>query len=43
VQESVIADFQRKKLTLISVSEPDLLVDDPSRILMRQMLGAFFQ
>jgi DNA invertase Pin-like site-specific DNA recombinase len=43
VQESVIADFQRKGLTLISVSEPDLLSDDPSRVLMRQMLGAFFQ
>jgi DNA invertase Pin-like site-specific DNA recombinase len=43
VQESVVADFQRKALTLISVSEPDLLSDDPSRILMRQMLGAFFQ
>jgi DNA invertase Pin-like site-specific DNA recombinase len=43
VQESVIADFQRKDLTLVSVSEPDLLVEDPSRILMRQMLGAFFQ
>lgn len=43
VQESVIGDFQRKGLTLISVSEPDLLSDDPSRVLMRQMLGAFFQ
>jgi DNA invertase Pin-like site-specific DNA recombinase len=43
VQESVIADFQRKSLNLISVSEPDLLIEDPSRILMRQMLGAFFQ
>jgi DNA invertase Pin-like site-specific DNA recombinase len=43
VQESVIADFHRKKLTLISASEPDLLSDDPSRVLMRQMLGAFFQ
>jgi DNA invertase Pin-like site-specific DNA recombinase len=43
VQESVIADFERKGLTLISVSEPDLLSDDPSRVLMRQMLGAFFQ
>jgi len=43
VQESVIADLQRKGLTLISVSEPDLLSDDPSRVLMRQMLGAFFQ
>lgn len=43
VQESVIGDFQRKGLTLISVAEPDLLSDDPSRVLMRQMLGAFFQ
>ena len=43
VQESVIADFNRKKLTLISAAEPDLLSDDPSRVLMRQMLGAFFQ
>jgi DNA invertase Pin-like site-specific DNA recombinase len=43
VQESVIGDFRRKALTLVSVSEPDLLSDDPSRVLMRQMLGAFFQ
>lgn len=43
VQESVIADFRRKGLNLISVAEPDLLSDDPSRVLMRQMLGAFFQ
>jgi DNA invertase Pin-like site-specific DNA recombinase len=43
VQESVIGDFERKGLTLISVSEPDLLSADPSRVLMRQMLGAFFQ
>lgn len=43
VQESVIGDFQRRNLTLVSVSEPDLLSNDPSRVLMRQMLGAFFQ
>lgn len=43
VQESVIGDFQRKGLTLISVSEPDMLSNEPSRVLMRQMLGAFFQ
>ena len=43
VQESIIADFRRKGLTLISVNEPDLCSDDPSRVLMRQMLGAFFQ
>ncbi|HEX4320712.1 MAG TPA: recombinase family protein [Acidobacteriaceae bacterium] len=43
VQESIVADFKRKGLEFISVSEPDLCSDDPSRILMRQMLGAFFQ
>lgn len=43
VQESIIADFKRKGLTIASVNEPDLCGDDPSRILMRQMLGAFFQ
>jgi DNA invertase Pin-like site-specific DNA recombinase len=43
VQESIIADFKRKGLALVSVNEPDLCSDDPSRILMRQMLGAFFQ
>ncbi len=43
VQESIIADFKRKGLEIVSVNEPDLCGDDPSRILMRQMLGAFFQ
>jgi DNA invertase Pin-like site-specific DNA recombinase len=43
VQESIIADFKRKQLELVSVSEPDLCGDDPSRVLMRQMMGAFFQ
>lgn len=43
VQESIIADFRRKGLKIVSVNEPDLCSDDPSRVLMRQMLGAFFQ
>src|ERR1700679_3905442 len=43
VQESIIADFKRKGLSIVSVNEPDLCCDDPSRVLMRQMLGAFFQ
>ena len=43
VQESIIADFKRKGLTIASVAEPDLCSDDPSRVLMRQMMGAFFQ
>jgi DNA invertase Pin-like site-specific DNA recombinase len=43
VQESIIADFKRKGLTIISVAEPDLCSDDPSRVLIRQIMGAFFQ
>jgi DNA invertase Pin-like site-specific DNA recombinase len=43
VQESIIADFKRKSLDVISVDEPDLCSDDPGRVLIRQMMGAFFQ
>jgi DNA invertase Pin-like site-specific DNA recombinase len=43
VQESILSDFKRKGLTLISVSEPDTCSDDPSRVFMRQVLGAFHQ
>lgn len=41
VQESVLADFQRSGFEIRSVLEPDLCSDDPSRKLMRQILGAF--
>ena len=41
VQESVIADFKRHGFEIISVQEPDLCKDDPSRKLMRQIMGAF--
>ena len=40
VQETIIADMRKKGITLISVAEPDLMVDDPSRKLMRQIFGA---
>jgi DNA invertase Pin-like site-specific DNA recombinase len=43
VQESIISDFKRKGLEVLSVNEPDLCSEDPSRVLMRQMMGAFFQ
>lgn len=43
IQESILADFRRNGFEVISVAEPDLCSDDPSRILMRQMLGAFSQ
>lgn len=40
VQESIIADFQKRGFTLVSAYEPDLCSDDPSRKLMRQIMGA---
>lgn len=43
VQESIIADLKRSGFDVISVAEPDLCSDDPSRTLMRQMMGAFAQ
>jgi DNA invertase Pin-like site-specific DNA recombinase len=43
VQETILADLKRAGFELISVSEPDLCSSDPTRILMRQMMGAFSQ
>jgi DNA invertase Pin-like site-specific DNA recombinase len=43
IQESIIADMMRNGFEILSVAEPDLCSDDPSRTLMRQMLGAFAQ
>ena len=43
IQESIIADLKRHGFEIVSVTEPDLCSDDPSRTLMRQMLGAFAQ
>ncbi|SPD75670.1 Resolvase, N-terminal domain protein [uncultured Desulfobacterium sp.] len=41
VQEAIINDFQRKGFKLISALEgPNLLSEDPTRILVRQVLGA---
>lgn len=43
VQEATIADLAKCGFALISVMEPDLMATDPTRILMRQMLGALAQ
>jgi DNA invertase Pin-like site-specific DNA recombinase len=43
IQEAAIADLQKWGFTLISVSEPDLMASDPTRILMRQLMGAVAQ
>jgi len=43
VQEATIADLQKHGFTLRSVAEPDLMATDPTRILMRQLMGAVAQ
>lgn len=43
VQETVIADLHKRGFTLISAAEPDLMATDPTRVLMRQLLGAVSQ
>jgi DNA invertase Pin-like site-specific DNA recombinase len=40
VQEHIIADLRKRNIELISVIEPDLCVDDPTRKLLRQIMGA---
>jgi DNA invertase Pin-like site-specific DNA recombinase len=40
VQEHILTDLQRRGITLISVAEPDLCSDDPTRKLLRQFMGA---
>ncbi len=41
IQEHIIADLQHQGITIISTMEPDLDSTDPTRVLMRQILGAF--
>ncbi len=39
VQEHIIADLRVRGIALISVAEPDLCLDDPTRKLLRQIMG----
>lgn len=43
VQETIIADLRKHGFELLSVAEPDLMANDPTRILVRQMMGAVSQ
>lgn len=43
VQETIIGDLRKRGFELISVTEPDLLQNDPTRVLMRQIFGAIAQ
>jgi len=40
IQETIIGDLRKHGFELISAAEPDLLKDDPTRKLMRQVFGA---
>jgi len=42
-QENILCDLRKKGITVVSVAEPDLCSDDPSRVLMRQIFGAIAQ
>ena len=43
IQEVIISDFRKHGFELASVHEPDLLSEDPTRVLMRQVIGAVAQ
>jgi DNA invertase Pin-like site-specific DNA recombinase len=43
VQETIIGDLRKRGFDLVSVMEPDLLENDDSRTLMRQIFGAVAQ
>ncbi len=43
IQESILHDLKRHDFALVSVNEPDLCSDDPSRILVRRIMGAFHE
>lgn len=45
VQETILADFKKHKIELFSatVGEDGLCGDDPTRVLIRQILGVFFE
>jgi DNA invertase Pin-like site-specific DNA recombinase len=43
VQETIIADPRKHGFELVSVAEPDLMANDATRILVRQMMGAVAQ
>jgi DNA invertase Pin-like site-specific DNA recombinase len=43
VQESIIGNLQRRGIELRSTQEPDLCSTEPSRVLIRQFLGALHQ
>jgi DNA invertase Pin-like site-specific DNA recombinase len=43
VQETILGDLRKRGFELVSVHEPDLCSNDPSRVMMRQIFGAIAQ
>jgi DNA invertase Pin-like site-specific DNA recombinase len=43
IQETILQDLRRREITIISAAEPDICSDDPTRVMIRQILGAFFE
>lgn len=43
VQETILGDLRKNSFELVSVAEPDLCQSDPTRTLLRQMMGAVSQ
>jgi DNA invertase Pin-like site-specific DNA recombinase len=43
IQETIIGDLRKHGFELVSVAEPDLMANDPTRILVRHMMGAVAQ
>jgi DNA invertase Pin-like site-specific DNA recombinase len=43
VQEAIIGDLRQRGIELISTEEPDLSSDEPTRVLLRQFMGAVAQ
>lgn len=43
VQEHIIRDLKKRRVTLISTVEPDLGNSDPTRVLFRQIMGSISQ
>lgn len=40
LQELILSDWRHKKIECISIAEPDFCTSDPTRTLMRQIMGA---
>ncbi len=43
VQETLLLSLRKDSITIVSTCEPDLCATDPTRVVIRQILGAFAQ